>query len=215
MYIYQVNLQLKKMNMKKLIVAALFALGTSAAFAQVEFAVGLKAGPNFSNINTDASAGENYKSRTGFHGGAFALVKLTKIGIQPELIFSQQGSTVQFNNKDYKTNITYVNVPIIVKIYLAAGLNLQVGPQFGFVAKANQEVPDITGKVTKQDIKDDIKSSDISAGLGAGWDLPFGLTIDARYNLGLSKINNKSQSQDAKNQVFQLSLGYKIFKFGK
>jgi hypothetical protein len=95
-------------------------------------------------------------------------------------------------------------------------LNLQLGPQFGFVTKATQEFPDpTTGKVTEEDIKDELKGSDLSLGMGAGWDLPFGLTIDARYNLGLSKINDKSDSEDAKNQVFQLSLGYKIFKLGK
>jgi hypothetical protein len=201
--------------MKKLIVVAFLAFAASTAFAQVEVALGLKAGPNFAKINTDEPAGVNYKNRTGFHGGAFALIKLTKIGIQPEVLFSQQGGTIQINNKDYKSNFSYVNIPVILKIYLAAGLNLQLGPQFGFVAKAEQEYPDINGKTTKEDVKDDLKGSDLSAALGAGWDLPFGLTIDARYNLGLSKINDKSQPQEAKNQVIQLSLGYKIFKLGK
>jgi hypothetical protein len=201
--------------MKKLIIVAMLAFVASTASAQVEVALGLKAGPNFASLNTDESPGVNYKSRTGFHGGAFALFKLTKIGIQPELIFSQQGTTVQFNDKDYKANFSYLNIPVILKIYLAAGLNLQLGPQFGFVTKAEQEYPDINGNTTKEDVKDELKGSDLSAAFGAGWDLPFGLTIDARYNLGLSKINDKSQPQDAKNQVFQFSLGYKIFKLGK
>jgi hypothetical protein len=102
-----------------------------------------------------------------------------------------------------------------VKIYLAAGINLQVGPQFGFVTKADQEYPDINGQTSTADIKDELKGSDLSAGLGAGWDLPFGLTIDARYNLGLSKVNGKNMPQEQKNQVFQLSLGYKLIKLGK
>jgi hypothetical protein len=204
------------MDMKKITITAFFALVAVSAFSQAEVALGIKAGPNFASINTESTAGENYKSRTGFHGGAFVLFKLTKIGIQPELIFSQQGSTLEFDNKDYKANFTYLNIPVMLKLYLAAGLNLQLGPQFGFVTKATQEFPDpTTGKVTEEDIKDELKGSDLSLGMGAGWDLPFGLTIDARYNLGLSKINDKSDSEDAKNQVFQLSLGYKIFKLGK
>ena len=202
--------------MKRITITALLAFAVLSAYSQAEVALGLKAGPNFANINTDATAGENYKSRTGFHGGAFVLFKLTKIGIQPEVIFSQQGSTVEFNNEDYNANFTYLNIPVMLKLYLAAGLNLQLGPQFGFVTKATQEFPDpITGDVTEEDIKDELKGSDLSLGLGAGWDLPFGLTVDARYNLGLSKINDKSSSQEAKNQVFQVSLGYKIFRLGK
>jgi len=187
---------------------------STIAFSQAQFALGIKAGPNFAKLDEDASAGENYKSRTGFHGGAFALIKLTKIGIQPEIIFSQQGSTVKFNNQDLDANYSYINIPIMLKVYLVAGLNLQVGPQFGFVANAKREFVDDLGNVTKEDIKDEMKKSDISAGLGAGWDLPFGLTVDARYNLGLSKLYDHADAPEAKNQVFQLSLGYKLIKFG-
>jgi hypothetical protein len=204
--------------MKKTILvlgACLMLLAAQQSYAQAEFALGIKAGPNFASLNNESTFGENYKSRTGFHAGAFALIKLTKIGIQPELIFSQQGSKVEFNNQDLESNYSYLNIPIMVKLYLVAGLNLQVGPQFGFVTSAKQETFDDLGNKTKADIKDDLKGSDISAGLGAGWDLPFGLTIDARYNLGLSKINDSDGSPESKNQVFQISLGYKLIKLGK
>lgn len=200
--------------MKKSIIGCLVLVGAllaNSSFGQAQFSIGIKAGPNFANINTDASVGENYKNRTGFHGGAFALIKLTKIGIQPEVIFSQQGTTVELSGSSLQSNVNYMNIPVILKLYLIGGLNLQAGPQFGFVMSAEQENP-LTGNF--EDIKDDLKSSDISAGLGLGFDAPFGLTIDARYNLGLSEIND-AQAQAIKNQVFQLSLGFKLIKLGK
>ncbi len=205
---------------KTLILAALFFVAL-AANAQVQVALGLKAGPNFASIDTKASAGQNYKNRTGFHAGAFALVKLTKFGIQPEIIFSQQGSKVTINSKDFESNFTYINIPVMFKLYTIAGLNLQVGPQFGFVSKAETPITDQSAPsgFSVQDVKDKAKSSDISLGLGLGWDLPFGLTIDGRYNLGLSKMFDQIppglQTADAKNQVFQISLGYKFIKLGK
>lgn len=183
-------------------------------YSQVQFALGVKAGPNFANINTDASPGENYKNRTGFHGGAFALFKFTKIGIQPELLFSQQGSKVTFNGGDRETNYNYINIPVILKLYTIAGINLQVGPQIGFISKAEVEET-VAGVTTNTNLKDKLKGNDVGLALGAGWDLPFGLTIDARYNLGLTKINDTPQSSEAKNQVFQLSLGFKLLKLGK
>lgn len=202
------------MNMKKISLVILFMVIGAATFAQVQVAVGIKGGPNFANINTESSVGENYKSRTGFHAGAFTLFKFTKVGIQPELLFSQQGSTVQFNSQDLERNYSYINIPIMLKLYTVAGINLQAGPQFGFVSKAEVETLVNNVKVTS-DVKDELKGSDLSLALGAGWDLPFGLTIDARYNLGLSKINDGSNSPDAKNQVFQVSVGFKIIKLGK
>ena len=209
--------------MKKTIygfIASLVLFTAIQAQAQIQLAVGLKAGPNFAKINSDASATENYKSRTGFHGGAFVLIKATKIGIQPEILFSQQGSKVTINNQNYESNFSYINIPIIIKLYTVAGINLQAGPQFGFVNSA--EAPVLSSAInqtyTVQDVKDQAKGSDFTLALGAGWDLPFGLTIDARYNLGLSKIYDKApttQTANAKNQVIQVSVGYKIFKIGK
>ena len=189
------------------------------ALAQAQFAFGIKAGPNFSTIDTKSSPGTNYKNRTGFHGGAFILIKAAKIGVQPEIIFSQQGSKVEINSQDFESNFSYVNIPIMLKLYTVAGINIQAGPQFGFVTHAEAPIQQQIGSpTTVADVKDRMKSSDFTLGLGLGWDLPFGLTLDARYNLGLSKIYDNAPSQqtdDAKNQVFQFSLGYKLIRLGK
>jgi Outer membrane protein beta-barrel domain len=183
-----------------------------AAFSQTEVAIGIKAGPNFANINTNASASANYDNRTGFHGGGFVLFKMTKIGIQPELLFSQQGTTIKVNSQDFDANYSYINIPIILKLYTVAGINLQVGPQFGFLASQKNELLDELQK-TDPTIKDQVKNSDMSLAMGVGWDLPFGLSIDGRYNLGLSDLSDGSE--EVKNQVWQLSVGLKLFNFGK
>ena len=202
-----------------LIMCCLLVLGQQA-FAQAEFAIGLKAGPNFATIDTESSATANYKNRAGFHGGAFILVKAAKFGIQPEIIFSQQGSKVEINSQNFESNFSYVNIPVILKLYTIAGINIQAGPQFGFITNAETPIQDQLnpGSYRVEDVKDKMKSSDFTVALGLGWDLPFGLTIDARYNMGLSKIYDDAPSQqteDAKNQVFQVSLGYKLIKLGK
>jgi hypothetical protein len=197
-----------------LLIALLIAGASHLASAQAQFAVGIKGGLNFANLDVSKSAGENYDSRTGYHAGAFALIKLGFIGIQPELIFSRQGSKYTFNSANYDLNYDYINVPVMAKFYLPLGLNLQAGPQFGFLTKA--QLKQTAGGSGSQDIKSYSKNADVAIGLGAGWDLPFGLTVDARYNLGVSKVNdNSSTSGNVKNRVFQVSVGYKLFKFGK
>lgn len=191
--------------MKKLLVLVFVLSSVAVASAQVQVAFGIKGGVNLSNVDSDYSS----DNITALHGGAFALFKLTKIGIQPEVLFSQQGSKiddVQLGEGDLKAS--YLSIPVMVKLYLIGGLNLQVGPQFGFLTAA-----DFDGR----DVKDDFKNSDLSANLGLGWDLPFGLTIDARYNLGLSDVKADGGNLEGsfKSRVIQLSLGYKIIKLGK
>ena len=201
-------------KIKILIVALASVFFFNRAQGQVQFSLGLKAGANFASIQVkDAKA--TWDNKTGFHGGAFALFKFTMFAVQSEIIFSQQGSTVTYNSQDYKANFSYVNVPIIAKLYLPGGLNFQLGPQFGFLTGAQSDYDPISGTPGDTDLKDYYKNSDVSLGMGIGWDLPMKLTIDARYNLGLTDIDDNGSLEATKNQVFQLSVGYKLFKFGR
>lgn len=180
-------------------------LMAASAVAQAQFSVGLKGGLNFANLDVSDISG-TYDNRTGYHFGAFTQFKFTKFAIQPEIIYSEQGATVKYSNTpSLESNFSYVNIPIILKLYTIGGLNLQAGPQFGFLTSAEED---------GQSVKDRLKSSDFSVGLGVGWDAPFGLSIDARYNLGISDVSDMAAAE-IKNQVWQISAGFKILNFGK
>lgn len=192
--------------MKKSLIVILLSVAGYGGYAQAQVAIGLKAGVNLSKLNTD-DAGANTSNITAFHGGAFALFKLTKIGIQPELLFSQQGSKVEDISGDLQDlKMSYMTIPVMVKFYLAGGFNLQAGPQFGFLNSAEFD---------GDDIKDSFKNSDMSINLGAAWDAPFGIVLDARYNIGLSDISDDTTLGELKSGVFQFSVGYKLIKLGK
>jgi hypothetical protein len=190
---------MKKIN---LVVLAIL-LGAGSAFAQ-GLSIGIKGGPNFANLDVSDFSG-SLKNKTGIHGGAFVLFKTEKFGIQPEILFSQQGSKIKFDGNETEGSIDYINIPIILKLYTVFGLNLQVGPQFGFLSKAEFD---------GDNVKDSFKNSDTSLALGVGWDLPLRLSVDARYNLGLSDISDDPNFDTIKNQVWQISVGFKLFNFG-
>lgn len=198
--------------MKKATLAVLFVMfTTAAAWAQASVSLGLKGGLNFANINA-SSVGAAYNSRTGYHAGAFVNIKLTKIAIQPELIYSVQGSDISTATSSQALDLAYINIPVMFKFYLIGGLNLQAGPQFGFLASSKG--PDPTGATSGSvDYNSFLKSTDFSIGVGAGFDISK-FSIEARYNIGMSEIQDNAALSAAKNQAFQLSLGYKLFKFG-
>lgn len=215
---------------KNILVVIVMLLMGSAAYSQIRFDVGLKGGLNFANVSTSATVAQNYSNRTGYHLGLYAMVKITKFAIQPEIIFSRQGQTFTTPSaSNLDASFDYINIPIMIKFYLVAGLNLQVGPQFGFLSSAKGDLVNSITKVqvSGQDLTNFVKSSDVSLGVGAGWDFPFGLNITARYNVGLSDINKYTGGNlpttitsslgtaEAKNQVFQFSVGYRLFKLGK
>jgi hypothetical protein len=172
--------------MKKLILGVFAVFFAITSYAQgVDF--GIKAGANFSTL-TDATG---LKNKTGFHGGLFLGLKFNdKIALQPELLYSQQGAEFDMG----KIDLNYINVPVIIKYYLVQGLNIQVGPQFGFVVDDN-----ISNAIFEAE------DFDISGVIGAGYDFPFGIRLDARYNFGFTDVEKVSGS---KNGVFSIALGY-------
>ncbi|MGL5274513.1 Outer membrane protein beta-barrel domain-containing protein [Myroides marinus] len=201
--------------MKKIILSALVlcAFSFNANAQKPELKLGAKAGLNVSSISGDGDS----SSRTGFNVGVVAEYFVTeKFSIQPEILYSAQGAKYEFTEiintgvgipqrftVKETMKLDYINVPIMAKYYVFDGLNVQAGPQIGFLASAKD------GSVN---IKDEMKSVDFSLNLGAGYELPMGVFFDARYNIGLTDVAKKVEGEKikSKNGVFQVSVGYKF-----
>jgi len=201
--------------MKKITVSvlALFAFA-GATYAQTpDLKLGAKAGLNITNL----SGLDHSKGLTGFHVGAIAEIFITeKFSIQPEILYSSQGGKTSenyeyldgvINKMENKYKLDYLNIPIMAKYYVMEGLSVQAGPQIGFNVKAEKEYKDLDLSGTDK-IKDEINSVDFGLNFGVGYELPLGVFADARYNLGLSKVNKEGKSFT--NGVFQISVGYKF-----
>ena len=144
-------------------------------------------------------------SKFGLHiGGLVNFSVSEKFKVQPELVFSIQGSKQTDGTDELNWNFNYLNIPVMAQFYVSNGFFLETGPQIGFNLKA--EIKDEeTG--TSFDLDEDIKSTDISWGLGAGYKTVSGFGFGARYNLGLSSIAEESDV-DIKNRGFQVGVFY-------
>lgn len=178
--------------MKKLIFAVITLFIGTTAFSQ-EIDLGVKAGANFANI----SDVDDLSSKTGFQAGIFAGINFTdKVGIQADLLYSQQGA--EFDAGEF--DLSYVNVPVVLKYYLVQGLNVQAGPQFGFIVDDKISL-DVFGDIA------DAEKADVSGIVGAGYDFPFGVRVDARYNFGFTDVSKDVDGKN-KNSVISIALGY-------
>ncbi|MFT3793945.1 porin family protein [Flavobacterium sp.] len=171
------------------------ALFGSVLCAQAQLKFGIKAGPNFSDV--DGNIAPDTKMRTSFHFGALAELKLPgRFALQPELLYSSQGAEVEsaaFKDIQYD----YITVPVMLKYYLIPDLfNIELGPQFSFLINDNQDF----------DVEDS-STFDFAALGGVGVDLGQHFFVQGRYVLGLT---DASSNADIKNRVIQLSLGYKF-----
>lgn len=197
--------------MKKCIPVAilLFLLLSVSSHGQISF--GIKGGLNLTTL--DFSAPElSYESRTGYHAGFFLRSSFGKVGLQPELLlFTQRGQLQSSFFGTAQESFTYVSLPVMLKFYPVAGLNLQLGPQLGFLVDGEREYDSFLGRA-RQDISEHYKKSDVSVSLGAGYDFDFGLGLDVRYNIGIKDINDVADGREARSRIFLLSLGWNFLR---
>lgn len=191
--------------MKKLILLVAIALiGFNANAQGVDF--GVKAGANFASFGGDET--DDFGTRTSFHFGVTAGISVSdKFSVQPELVYSSQGVSFDFDGFDGDVKLDYLNLPIMAQFQVADGFSIEVGPQFGFLMSAKVEA-----EGEEEDIKDELKGLDLAAGIGVNYAMASGLNFGARYNLGLSNVNDGEGSDDIKNQnnVIQVSIGYRF-----
>ncbi len=178
--------------------AILFATTTQAQHVNL----GIKGGLNVYNINNDNGA--KYDSKIGFNVGLLGHIHLAKqLALQPELVYSAQGAKFTTGGVENKLNLGYINIPILFQYMFDNGFRLEAGPQIGFLTSAKAK----TGNV-EIDFKDNLKKVDVGIGAGIGYVHPAtGFGVDARYNIGLSSINENS-SVKSYNRGLQLGVFY-------
>lgn len=213
--VYTIELIFFLMNLRngvyKSVWVVFFLVIVNASNAQQQTAFGIKAGLNLTNLKvSDPDA--SYDSRSGFHAGFFVREKFSKVAIQPEFLISTLSTDVSSSTLgDWQDRFTYLNIPIMVRFYIVDGLNFHAGPQFGFLLDGDRQYSGPLGQGS-EDIKDYYKNSDVSISLGGGWDFPFGMNVDVRYNVGVQDINEASGGEEAKSRVFQVSVGWNFLK---
>ena len=189
--------------MKKLFLMAVMALATVSSFAQHRVGtVTIQPKVGLSLANVTKGDGD---IRVGAVAGAEFEYQVSDIfSLSAGALYSMQGCKGEVEGYDATVKLDYLNVPILANVYVAKGLAVKLGIQPGFNVTSKASLEKSGTKVTTE--LDDVESVDFSIPVGLSYEFN-NFVIDARYNLGVSKIMDGS---DSKNSVFQFTLGYKF-----
>ena len=189
-------------------VGLLFVLGDINA---QNIILGIKGGLDFAKISGKSFLASYSPS---FEAGGYAGFKLnSKLTLQTELVYSQQIEKV---NSDQLQNVVYiggisnsavnsdatigsVSLPILIKFKVNSLFSIDAGPAFVLNAYTSENIFQ-SGRVA-------FKPIDLSVSGGATLNLS-GFNIYARYNHGLTNINNYDNLDSWKSR--QLSFGLEI-----
>ena len=189
--------------MRKVFIALTLLIATAGVASAQHVEFGVKGGLNESKFSN--ADGSDYKFNPSFHLGVLAHVHLNKMfAVQPELVYSVQGTKFKTGNENFKYNLNYINIPVLLQLMTENGFRFETGPQVGFLASANAK----SGNES-DDIKNNFKSTAISWAFGVGYITASKLGFDARYNAGLTDIA-KSNEINVKNSVLQVGIFYQF-----
>ena len=213
--------------LKKLFIAPVFAVALFSAnsmFAQdqtnssaydmdarEELKVGIKAGMNYSNVYSESGDDFVADGKAGFAGGVFVSIPLSQlVGIQPELMYSQKGFKGDVLGVDYKATFNYLDLPVHLQIKPTENISILAGPQFSYLLSSKYELGSLSS-TNENDLEDD--NNRATVGISAGVDFSLqDFIISARGSWDLSKMNKDNNTSDInyKNQLFQVTLGYRF-----
>jgi len=208
--------------MKKTVTTLMLMAITCTIFSQVKVSPGVRLGVNNSTIQGLKDA----ESKFGINGGLFVNVHLSDFyELQLETSYSEQGATGKVETLSWDATwssnptsptysevpfeVSYVSLGLVNKFFVLKdlGINVLVGPSIDFNVFDDHR---------------DYSEVDISFTGGIGYELPFGLTIEARYKQGIIDLDDgfttigsdSSYDKNYLNSVIQLGVSYK-FNFSK
>ncbi len=174
------------------------------------FRIGAKAGVNINKIN-----GRSYNDGFNYNYllGAFMQFNFSRtFGLQPEVNFVQSSS--EFSNdassvyddlflggSQKKAKLDYLKVPLLLNINVGPSkrIKLQLGPQYGNILKQTVDSLKSNGNI--------FKTADWSAVGGLWIQIPF-INLGARYEIGLTNLNDIDNQEKWKSQAFTIFAGF-------
>ena len=220
--------------MKRILIAAALVFTANVAMCQL-FAVGIKGGLNSSKIKmkdvvatVDTKDGqkaevmmEDASSGLGFHVGGFVRVNAIAVFIQPEVYYTNMSSNIKISPRDGKvskdeTDVVKnhrIDIPVIVGAKFGPA-RLGLGPVASFNLKSDTKVSDQMKAQIGAGLDNAKNTATFAMQVGAGLDILKKVTIDLRYEFGISKlgdevnVGNNTFKTDQRANSFIASIGW-------
>ena len=223
------------MKIKFTLVIIAITIFVSNAHAQA-MGYGVRAGMNYSTWKGDAVNSFNNvvditngylttSGKAGWYAGGFINVPLKEnFSLEPGVFYSQKGYTLEGNLNFDKLNFLgasakaqvqshYIDFPVVIKATIGNGFQVYAGPQVSYLLKDNLHVD--AGALgfslfnRNIDLTNNFNRFDWALVGGIGYKLNNGLSVNAGYDFGLSRLDKNSNFKSY-NRTLKLGIGFEF-----
>ena len=199
--------------MKKILIMAVAAMmaivGANAQHREGDYSIQPRVGVTWSNLTNTDDAKMKLNLTYGVEYEHYVTEQFSLAG---GALFTNQGTKFKEDNSTF--NNYYFAVPLTANYYVLPGLALKAGLQPAYRVKTNLKSDDHTYDIDKaleilfENIDVKMNKFDLSIPVGLSYEYN-GLTLDARYNFGVTKLFS-GVDDNSRNQVVTITLGYKL-----
>ncbi|MBN2572124.1 MAG: PorT family protein [Ignavibacteriales bacterium] len=191
--------------------------------AQIKIRV--KGGLNFGTATLNPEpVGLDIEHRIATVVGIGIEYSLENIAVQFEILYSMKGTIIEYERilgsyspikEKITSKVDYLEIPLSLKYYIPIEGSIIpfifTGASISFLI-SSKEITETEESTKETDMKDYTNNTDFGIIVGAGTNINLGsgiIVIDARYNFGVTDINNWSlRIFETKLQTIQLCIGY-------
>lgn len=176
------------------------------------------------------------KWKTGMTAGAdFDYQVLPRVSVSLGVFYTEMGckyknTSMETTNtpgkywgvSNLQTKLKYVSLPLTMNMYVAKDLALKLGVQVSLTGgktgetemtsttfKVNEDGTTDYDKPTQEKFDYNTKSVDVSIPIGLSYEF-MNVIVDARYNLGLTRVVPNIGSESPKNQSVSVTAAYRL-----
>lgn len=182
--------------------------------------LGVKIGANVTTLTgPDVPVAPQVQSLAGFAGGIYRTLPLTsteRLFLQVELLYSQQGYRLSNSDTRYKATLRsyYACLPLMARL-VHRGFFVEAGPQISYLTgvKEKYQFQPPGGTTLMRSLSTDPRGYvrwDIAYAVGGGYCYKGGLSLNLRYQRGISSIYHSGSRM--RNAGWQLQANYPLFK---
>jgi len=166
--------------------------------SQVDVVLGL--------LKTSIIGSESWQDPIGLQVGAIVPVANINdmLSFRAEANLSMQGAKWEEYSLSGRTNLLYINIPLVIRYQTESGFFGEAGIQPGLLLSAKDKYEDVT-----ESYMDHMNALDISIPLGVGYEFKNNFGIGFRVIPGINDITKDEDDTD-RNLVFALRGTYKL-----